>query len=123
MVLWSGLKLITGAVCLYLVMVITVVSIAEAQQLLQKMTLAQCNAMGGRILSYTNTAGRGPDVGECYVPAKGTAGAGTGAYSAPSAAGNAAAALGVASGVLGLIEALPGLAPPSDAGLPAENQF
>src|SRR5262249_30976469 len=32
------------------------------------LTQAQCSAMGGRIKTYTNTAGRGQDVGECLVP-------------------------------------------------------
>jgi hypothetical protein len=42
--------------------------IAAAQQLYYKQTAAQCNARGGRIITWTNTAGQGPDVGECFVP-------------------------------------------------------
>jgi hypothetical protein len=41
---------------------------ASGPRLVRGVTLAQCSAMGGRITTYTNTAGRGPDVGECLVP-------------------------------------------------------
>jgi hypothetical protein len=44
----------------------------SAQQLLHGVTQQQCSSMGGRILTFTNTAGVGPDVGDCFVPPSGT---------------------------------------------------
>jgi hypothetical protein len=40
------------------------------------LTQKECAARGGRITTYTNTAGRGPEVGECLVPAHIAGGAG-----------------------------------------------
>lgn len=38
--------------------------------LIPGLTQKECAARGGRIRTYTNTAGRGPEVGECFVPGK-----------------------------------------------------
>jgi hypothetical protein len=49
-------------------------SSATGPQLLPGLTKQECTARGGRIITYTNTAGVGPDVGECFVPANIAAG-------------------------------------------------
>ncbi len=42
---------------------------ANGPQLFHRLTKQQCSDRGGRIITYTNTAGQGPDVGECFVQA------------------------------------------------------
>lgn len=95
---------IVGAACLA---VMLFAQAASSQQLYQKMTGAQCTALGGRIITWTNTAGQGVQVGECYVPPRAASGPSVPSPGAP--ANNAAAALGVASGVLDLVGAVQGL--------------
>jgi hypothetical protein len=98
---------------------LTIPNAARAQQLIPKTTGPQCAAWGGRILTWTNTAGRGPEVGECLIPPSGRGG-GAG-YQAPpsnSGANNAAAALGVASGILGVIGALNDITQDQGSGSP-----
>jgi hypothetical protein len=41
-------------------------------------TAEQCATLGGQIITWTNTAGRGTPVGECYVPPKVSGGSGSG---------------------------------------------
>ena len=57
--------------------------------------------MGGRILTWTNTAGSGPSVGECYVPAAGPSGRAT-----PPSPNTIGAATGAAAEILGLLDNL-----------------
>jgi hypothetical protein len=61
---------------------------AAAQQLLSGMTGPACAARGGQITTWTNTAGRGPNVGDCYIPPR------FGGAGVPSSGGRAGAALG-----------------------------
>ena len=61
---------------LFSVATIGIASTVAAQQLIPKTTGPQCAAMGGRILTWTNTAGRGVEVGECLVPPNGGGGGG-----------------------------------------------
>lgn len=42
---------------------------AAMPQLFHRLTKQQCSDRGGLIITYTNTAGQGPDVGECFVAA------------------------------------------------------
>lgn len=70
-------------------------SAATAQQLFVQQTASQCAARGGQIITWTNTAGNGVNVGECYVRPRAGGGSGGGYYSGGT--GRAAAALGAAS--------------------------
>jgi hypothetical protein len=85
---------------------LTTVAAATAvhgQQLLQRVTDAQCRAAGGHIITYTNTAGVGPDVGDCLVPPRIGGAGGVGGIGG-GAAGNIGAALqgiGAGLGILG----------------------
>src|SRR5689334_345256 len=73
---------------------------AFAQQLFVEQTAAQCAAKGGHITVWTNTAGVGTDVGECYVPPTISNG---GAASGGSSGGgsNTLSTVGAGLGVLG----------------------
>ncbi len=63
----------TKFLVILLIVLAMMASPAPAQQMHYQQTLAQCNALGGRIVTWTNTAGRGPNVGECFVAAAPTA--------------------------------------------------
>ena len=86
-------------------------------QLIPRLTGPDCAARGGTIQTWTNTAGQGPDVGECYIPPK--LDPGRSGYVAPAAPrnNNTAAALGFLSAVQNLLEAVQDLNAPS-----ADNQ-
>jgi hypothetical protein len=73
----------------------------RAQQLHKGVTGPQCAAMGGRITTWTNTAGSSPSVGECYVPASGASG-----KAAPPPSGNAGTTAGAVGGMLDLLSTL-----------------
>jgi hypothetical protein len=81
---------------------------AAAQQLISGMTGSACAAHGGQITTWTNTAGVGPNVGDCYIPPRfGSGGAPTGGG---GGGGNrAAAALGALGAGFTLLEALSNL--------------
>lgn len=80
---------------------------AAAQQMYYQQTQAQCNALGGRIITWTNTAGRGPNVGECFVAA---ASSRTVAPSRPTVTSPSLGQAGTAAGsALQLLEGLNGL--------------
>jgi hypothetical protein len=67
-------------------------SSSQQGDLTHGLTQQQCSAQGGRIITFTNTAGQGPEVGDCYVPPQ---------LSAGKAAGNVPPPQGSAPVVLG----------------------
>src|SRR5690349_9687195 len=69
-----------------------------AQQLYVMQTGPQCAARGGRIITWTNTAGQGTDVGECYVPPRAGGGA-TGSYYGSGGGDPRAAAVALGAGL------------------------
>jgi hypothetical protein len=73
---------------------------AHGQQLLHRMTDAQCQSVGGHIITYTNTAGVGPDIGDCLVPPR-IRGGGVGGGGRAGDLGRALDDLGGALGTLG----------------------
>jgi hypothetical protein len=85
---------------------------ALAQQLISGMTGSACAARGGQITTWTNTAGRGPDVGDCYIPPR------TGSVAAPSG-GGAGAALGAGFMLLDALQNLLDSAPEHGGRAPA----
>jgi hypothetical protein len=83
-----------------------------AQQMVYQQTAAQCNALGGRIITWTNTAGRGPNVGECFVAAAPSRTiVPVRPYAPPPSPGQVGAAAGSAlqllEGLSGLIQSMP----------------
>lgn len=88
----------------------------SAQQLHKGVTGSQCAAMGGRIITWTNTAGSGQSVGECYVPAAAPSGRAT-----PQPSNSVGAAAGVAAGVLDLLKGFEALQEPRSSE-PSEAQ-
>jgi hypothetical protein len=91
-----------ASVAILLALQLAGADLAAAQQLHKGVTGPQCAAMGGRILSWTNTAGSGPSVGECYVAA-----APPRAAPSPPAGNNIGAATEAAIGIFGILSNLP----------------
>lgn len=90
---------------------------SNAQQLIPKQTAQQCAARGGSITTWTNTAGVGVDVGECYVPPS----AGSAApVSSNNGANNVALGFGIVGAGLGVIDSLQKMAPVSESEQPPE---
>src|SRR6185312_8378718 len=84
---------------------------AFAQQLFVGQTAEQCAAKGGHITVWSNTAGVGTDVGECYVPPSisngGAAGGGSTGGGSTGGGSNTLGKVGAGLGALGAFINLP----------------
>jgi hypothetical protein len=89
--------------CRFALIVLALACVGEpssgvAQQLYVMQTGPQCAARGGRIITWTNTAGQGTDVGECYVPPRAGGGA-AGSYYGSGGGDSRAAAVALGAGL------------------------
>jgi hypothetical protein len=95
--------LTVASLLVVLVALLSLAMPARAQQLLSGLTGGQCAARGGQITTRTSTAGRGPNVGDCYVAPRFSGGGG---FSAGGGSGNVGAALSAIGAGLQFLDAL-----------------
>jgi hypothetical protein len=100
------------------VAVLVIGSPVKAQQLLGGLTGSQCSARGGQITTWTSTAGRGPNVGDCYIAPRSGGGSAGGFTGGGGGLGALGAGLQFLDALSNFVDSLPSNDAPAAASQP-----